>query len=172
MSENPSPVINIDDAEEHLHLSGDHWGGSYKVLTPHQREMGRMLGINCTRVPPGRTCVPFHTHAREDEIFYILSGTGVLRYGEALHPLKPGDCVTCPAGTGVAHQMLNTGSEDLIYLAVGNHDPHEVCTYPDSGKVFVRSVGTVGFLEKTEYMAGESDEPKILALAKQAGLGD
>ena len=78
---------------------------------------------------PGRSRLRSHWHAREDEIFYVLEGTGTLRYGEDLVPLSPGDCVSCPAGTKVAHQIANTGATDLLYLAIGPNDPHEVCGY-------------------------------------------
>ncbi len=163
MTDKPPVVVNVDQAEEVFHQHG-RWGGSYKVLTPSMRPAGGSLGVNQTRVKPGCACVPFHWHLREDEVFFIQSGTGVLRYGEALIPLRPGDCVSCPAGTKVAHQIANTGDEDLVYLAIGPYDPHEVCGYPDNGKVMVRGVKTVGFLEKADYMAGESEVPAIFAL--------
>ena len=166
MSDKPIPVVNEDDVEETERLFGNHFGGHYKVLTPTMRERGGKLGVNLTRVPPGRAVCPLHYHQLEDEVFYILSGTGVLRYGDEVTALRPGDCISCPAGSGIAHQIANTGDEDLTYLAIGNSEPNEVCVYPDSGKVMVRSLGRVGMFEKTEYFAGEADPPQIFALAK------
>jgi len=104
----------------------------------------------------------------DDELFHVLSGTGVLRYGVETIPIRPGDTISCPAGTKVAHQIVNTGSEDLVYLGIGTDNPNEVCGYPDSGKVMVRALKTVGVLRKTEYMAGEPEPPLILDLAKNA----
>lgn len=160
--ETPSPVVNVDDVEPIERLSGEHWGGRFRPLTPSMRPGGGALGLNHNTLPPGRAMVPFHTHAREDEVFFVLSGRGVLRYGDARHELRAGDCVSCPAGSGVAHQIANPYDEDLVYLAIGAYDPHEVCTYPDSGKVMVRSLKTVGHLEATEYMHGEPDRPPAL----------
>jgi hypothetical protein len=40
--------------------------------------------------------------------------------------------------------------------------------YPDSGKVMVRGLRAVGFLEKTPYLQGEPETPKIFELAKRA----
>jgi len=156
-------VINVAEAEEVAGLDGARFGSFWKVLAK-----GR-LGLNQTRVPPGRTSCPFHAHRREDEIFFVLLGRGVLRYGDALRPIRAGDCISCPAGTGIAHQIANTSDEDLVYLAIGTNDPDEVCTYPDSGKVFVRSLGRVGWLEKVEYMKGEPEEPRIFELAAKLG---
>lgn len=166
MSETPPHVINVEDAEEQVHLSGDHWGGAFKVLTPSMRPKGGRLGVNQSRLPPGRAMCPFHYHQHEDEVFFVLSGRGVLRYGDDVRIIRKGDCISCPAGTKVAHQIANPFDEDLVYLGIGDRHPDEVCVYPDNGKVMVRSIGTVGFLEKAEYMAGEPDNPGIFDLAK------
>ena len=76
-------------------------------------------------------------HQLEDEVFFVLSGRGVLRYGEDVRPIRAGDCISCPAGTKIAHQIYNPHEEDLVYLAIGAFDPHDVCLYPDSGRVGV-----------------------------------
>ncbi len=145
-------------------MRGDHWGSFYKILTPSMRDRGGSLGVNWNRVPPGRSTCPFHGHQREDEVFFVLSGRGVLRYGDELTELRVGDCVSCPAGTGIAHQIANPFHEDLIYLAIGPHDPHEVGFYPDSGKVMVRSLKRVGWLENVDYFEGEPDPPRIFEM--------
>lgn len=166
MTDATTPIINCDEAEEKQHLHGEHFGGMYKVLTPTMRDRGGSLGVNLSRVPPGRSVCPFHDHALEDEVFYILSGTGVLRYGDQIYPLRPGDCVSCPAGAKIAHQIANTGDVDLSYLAIGPFDQNEVCTYPDSDKVMVRSLSKVGHLHEADYFADEASEPRIFAMAR------
>lgn len=170
MSEQPV-VVNVAAVPETGGVEG-RFGAYDKVLTPSMRPRGGRLGVVHVRVPARTTACPFHHHLREDEAFFVLSGRGVLRYGEQLIELGPGDCVSCPAGTGTAHQIANPHDEDLVYLAIGPHDPHEVCGYPDSGKVFVRALKTVGRLEKTEYMAGEPATPRIFELhAARLGPG-
>lgn len=165
-AQKPAPpiVVNVADVTEIGQPDAPHWGAPYKPLTPALDARKGRLGANVTRVEKGRTACPFHAHQREDEIFFVLSGRGVLRYGDTLTPLRAGDCVACPAGTGVAHQIANPYDEDLVYLAVGLNDPDEVCVYPDSGKVMVRSLKRVGWLEPVDYMKGEPETPKILAL--------
>jgi uncharacterized cupin superfamily protein len=160
-------VVNVNDVEEDLQFEGDHWGGGCKPLTPALAALPGRLGANLTRVPPGYSACPFHAHVREDEVFYVLSGRGVFRYGDELQEIGPGDCLSCPAGTGVAHQIANPFEQDLVFLAIGPNDPHEVCTYPDSGKVSVRALHQVGHLRQAPYMDGEPDMPKILDLAKR-----
>lgn len=168
MTDIPSHVVNVDEVKEVDFTSGDCWGGIDKPLTPSMRAKGGRLGVTLSRVPPGRTMCPFHFHEREDEVFFIVSGRGVLRYGEDVRELRAGDCVSCPAGTKVAHQIANPFAEDLTYLAIGPHDPHEVAVYPDSGKVMVRSLGQVGFLQKAPYLEAEPVPPKIFDLAKSS----
>jgi uncharacterized cupin superfamily protein len=168
MSDDNRPVFNIADLPEVVEREGE-WAATYKILTPNMRERGGSLGLNYMKIPPHSAAVPFHYHLREDEVFYILSGRGVLRYGEELIDIRPGDCIACPAGTKIAHQIANPYDEDLEYLAMGPYDPHEVCGYPDSGKTFVRSEQKIGYLRTTEYMDGEPTRPRILDLIEQRG---
>jgi len=163
MTQRSPHVVNVDEAEERMQSSGA-WGGHWKDLTPGMRERGGSLGVNRMRLPPGHVMMPFHHHLREDEVFYVLSGRGVLRYGDELRDIGPGDCISCPAGSKVAHQIANPHEEELVYLAIGPRDPHEVCVYPDSGKVLVRGIGRIGFMEDAEYMTGEPERPKLLDL--------
>lgn len=160
MTKPASPVVHIDEVEEFApDMPG--WGSHYKVLTPTMRERGGHLGVNINRLPKGHATTPFHTHLREDEVFYVLSGRGILRYGDSLSEIVAGHCISCPAGTGIAHQIANPFDEELVYLAMGPYDPHEVCTYPDSGKVFVRALKTVGHLRGADYMEGEPETPLV-----------
>jgi uncharacterized cupin superfamily protein len=155
------PVTNLDEAPTEGGGEAP-WGATWKVLTPHMRAAGGSLGVVQNTLPPGNVGCPFHWHAREDEVFFVLSGRGVLRYGELEREIGPGDCISCPAGTRVAHQIANPFDADLVYLAIGPYDPDEVCGYPDSGKVMVRALRAVGMLEKRDYMDGEPDPPLIL----------
>ncbi len=158
------PVVSTADAPEQGGGQPSPWSGTYRVLAD-ARKGG--LGVIHNRLPPGGVGCPFHWHAREDEAFYVLSGRGVLRYGDAVYEIGPGDCVSCPAGTRTAHQIANPFDQDLVYLAIGPHDPHEVCGYPDNGKILVRSAQTVGRLEAAPYMDGEPDPPRVFAMGSR-----
>lgn len=172
MTQSRGPVLNIEDAEEDDGGDDPIWGGAFRILTPFMEENGGALAMNVTRLAPGKIGCPFHAHYVDDEIFFVLSGTGVVRYGDRLYPVRPNDTISCPAGTGVAHQFANTGDEDLVYLGIGANSRNEVVTYPDSDKVMVRRLGKVGFLEKAEFMAGEPERPRVLEMAAKAAAGD
>lgn len=103
----------------------------------------RKLGYNLAVVAPGKRNCPFHNHHIEEEMFFILEGTGELRYGKQRLPLKSGDIVACPpGGPETAHQIINTGDTEMRYLAVSTMAAAEICEYPDSGKFGAFGAGT------------------------------
>lgn len=117
----------------------------------------RQLGYNLTLLPPGKAQCPFHNHHGEEEMFLILEGTGELRFGEQRLPLRPMDVVACPTGgPEVAHQIINTGSVPMRYLAVSNRVPLELCEYPDSGKILVASDRADGQARLRKVMRAEA----------------
>jgi len=137
----PEPVINID----RLSLQPDTMGTRVAI---EYAEIGTVLGLkaldaNYLVVPPGKTSMPFHRHHTSDEMFFILSGKGEYRFGDERIAVREGDCLGAPAA-GAAHQLINTGSEPLRYLALSNNTNAEVIEYPDSGRVRV-DVGLSGF---------------------------
>jgi uncharacterized cupin superfamily protein len=120
----------------------------------------RLLGYNVTVVPPGMRAFPKHAHHANEEMFFILSGSGELRHGDETSPLRAGDFIACPpGGPEVAHQILNTGTEELRYLAVSTMIYPEAVEYPDSGKVGVMSRQTRpdGTLRVLRHITREGD---------------
>jgi uncharacterized cupin superfamily protein len=98
----------------------------------------RDLGYNLTVLPPGKAQCPFHNHHGEEEMFFILEGEGELRFGGERYPIRKHDVIACPTGgPEVAHQIINTGTETMRYLALSRLVPLEACEYPDSNKVLV-----------------------------------
>lgn len=138
----PSPIINIDDvviqtldAKQAPGKATLPDGYDVRWCEISSRIGARKLGYNLTVVGAGKRNCPFHNHHIDEEMFFILEGTGELRHGEQRYPLKPGDIIACPpGGPETAHQIINTGDKDMLYMAVSTMAPAEVCEYPDSGK--------------------------------------
>jgi len=102
----------------------------------------RQLGYNLTELPPGSAQCPFHSHRAEEEMFLILEGEGELRFGEHRYLIRKHDVIACPTGgPATAHQIINTGSATMRYLALSILADVEVCEYPDSSKVGVFAGG-------------------------------
>jgi uncharacterized cupin superfamily protein len=96
----------------------------------------KKLGYNLTAVPPGKRAFPFHSHRVQEEMFFVLEGTGEVRIGAERFPIRAGDVIACPTGgPETAHQIINTGSTELRYLAISTKESTEICEYPDTGKI-------------------------------------
>lgn len=67
-----------------------------------------------------------------------FEGEGELRFGEQRYEIRKHDVVACPTGgADVAHQIINTGSVTMRYLALSNLAEIGICEYPDSRKIGV-----------------------------------
>jgi mannose-6-phosphate isomerase-like protein (cupin superfamily) len=60
--------------------------------------------------------IGFHRHEGEEEIFYIISGSGEVSEGGPSSPVGPGDAVH--SGDGAGHSIATPGPEPLDFLAV------------------------------------------------------
>src|SRR4051812_28032744 len=79
---------------------------------------GAQLGATLTEIPPGAIGYPFHFHCGVEEAIYILSGSGTARLGDERVAVRAGDYIAHPIGPEHAHQMINDGSEPLVYLCI------------------------------------------------------
>ncbi len=66
-------------------------------------------------LPPGKT-VPSHHHEVLEEIYYIVSGCGVMTIGEESQAVGAGDAIFIPKNN--IHTLTNTGDEDMKILLV------------------------------------------------------
>jgi uncharacterized cupin superfamily protein len=129
-----SRVVNIDDLELKRFAQGDTYECNAARMGPLLG--AKDLGYSYDVVPPGKRACPFHSHRGEEEMFFIVKGTGTLRYGSETRRIRAGDVICCPTGgPETAHQIVNDSTEDLAYLSVSTMLPAEVCEYPDSGKI-------------------------------------
>jgi uncharacterized cupin superfamily protein len=131
------PIINLDDITEFDDVEENGIYTSKRAL--FSAGIGaRQLGYNLTVLPPGKVQCPFHVHHGEEEMFLILDGEGELRFGDKRYPIRKHDVIACPTGgPEVAHQIVNTGTTDMRYLALSTLVDIEACEYPDSGKVSI-----------------------------------
>jgi len=135
------PVLNLDEIVEFDDVEENGIYTSKRALFS-ARIGARDLGYNLTVLPPGRAQCPFHVHRGEEEMFLILEGEGELRFGDQRYPIRKHDVIACPTGgPEVAHQIINTGTSPMRYLALSTLAEVEVCEYPDSGKVSIFAEG-------------------------------
>ena len=57
-----------------------------------------------------------HKHEQEEEIIYVISGSGETRVGNKVYPLEPGAAVFTEPG--VEHGVKTLGDEPLVLISV------------------------------------------------------
>jgi uncharacterized cupin superfamily protein len=97
-------------------------------------------GLNHARLQPGTAGAPPHVHALEEELFYVLAGSGTLTLDGDTYRLTAGDIVARPPATGVAHS-ITAGDDGITYLVYGTREPGDSVYYPTLGKVRLRGLG-------------------------------
>jgi quercetin dioxygenase-like cupin family protein len=80
-------------------LSGEDTGGKYCLIE--------------ASLAPGMG-VPRHTHTREDETYYVLSGELEVIVGDKVFTLREGDTLIAPRD--IPHQLRNSGNTENHYL--------------------------------------------------------
>lgn len=130
------PILNLADAPQVEISHGERFEARMRRLAS---PLGaQRIGSNVTSVPPGKAAFPMHHHFANEEHFFVLSGSGVLRYGDEWYEVGPQDYIYCAPGSSEhAHQLINTGDVDLVYLAISTLQVPEVVGYPDSRKTGV-----------------------------------
>ncbi len=106
------------------------------------------FGINQTRLAPKAISALRHSHARQDEFIYILQGHPTLHTDTGSIRLSPGMCAGVPAGSGIACNLENETTEDVVYLEIGDRTPGDQATYPDDDLVAVHAHGQWQFQHK------------------------
>jgi len=112
----------------------------------------KALGAQYISVPAGKSAYPLHNHRNNEEMFVILEGNGLYRRGKDSWPIKAGDIIAAPAGgPETAHQINNTGSTDIKYLAISTRNDPDIFEYPDSNKFgFAAGVPEGGSMQAAE----------------------
>ena len=61
-----------------------------------------------------------HSHQDMHEVFFVSAGEGIMRIDGKEHDLTPGVCIAI--ATGEIHEVINTGTEDLVLTYFGIED--------------------------------------------------
>lgn len=128
-------VINIDQLEFESRSNGEHFQSDNAPVA--NRIGAEQLGYRITRVPAGKRAWPLHAHYANEEMFFVLEGSGIVRFGEQSVPIRQHDFIAAPANPETPHQIVNTSAVDLVYLCVSTMLQPDVTLYPESDKIGV-----------------------------------
>jgi uncharacterized cupin superfamily protein len=153
-----------------------HWdeveGGRAEVghIAARWTDLGRAagtrgVGLKRIQIDPGKWATPLHRHTAEEEIFFVLAGSGLSlqRRGEDVAcELRVADCLVHRAGRE-AH-TVRAGPDGLDVLAFGTRARIEIGELPRAGVSWVaRSWAELGAGDhpwERESAAGEPDVPE------------
>ena len=87
----------------------------HKILNSAEELYGKGRLFNHMILPPGCS-VGEHTHEGDNEIYYILKGSGSYNDNGNRTRLFPGDTAVC--NNGECHSLINDGEEPLELIAL------------------------------------------------------
>jgi uncharacterized cupin superfamily protein len=88
------------------------------------------FGVNLTDLAPGAVSALLHSHSRQDEFIFVLSGCLTLIVDTAEFTVQSGDCYGFKAGTGIAHQLVNRSDSTVTFLEIGDRSMGDEVAYP------------------------------------------
>jgi uncharacterized cupin superfamily protein len=119
MADRPPFIVSSADVPE----QAGQYPNSAEVQA-YGRAIGRAaglerIGLHVERLPPGhRTSYP-HAEEKEEEFVFVLEGEVDVWIDGHLHPMRAGDLVAFPAGTGICHTMINNSAAEARLLVGG-----------------------------------------------------
>jgi quercetin dioxygenase-like cupin family protein len=104
----------IEQVEHHEIMDLTEFSKEEFVRKPIMQSKGIVCDFVCFE--PGQTA-GFHKHPVQDEIFYVVEGTGVITFEDRADiPVKPGSVVFTPSG--VVHGVETTDSDRLVLMLI------------------------------------------------------
>jgi uncharacterized cupin superfamily protein len=125
-------IAHWDEVDEHRRHAG-HIQGVWQDLG---RAAGSVtVGVKRIRVPPGGWSTPAHIHGRDEEIFYVLAGSGLSWQGAKTYEVGPGDAIVHLAN-GEPHTVYG-GDQGIDLLAFGMRERDEAAYLPRAGVLWL-----------------------------------
>jgi uncharacterized cupin superfamily protein len=105
----------------------------YGPLAGAWRDLGRAagtqrIGLNRIEVDPGKRSTPAHLHTVEEEIYFVLAGSGLLWQDGVTCEIRANDTIVAQPGAQ-AHTLL-AGDDGLDVLAFGTRDWPDMAYLP------------------------------------------
>ncbi|HEX4323365.1 MAG TPA: cupin domain-containing protein [Gaiellaceae bacterium] len=137
-------VAHWDEVEPHRRAKGE-MDATWQALGNAAGTRG--VGVNRVRVAPGKLPTPPHSHGASEELYFVLSGSGLAWQNGEVHEVRPLDCIIQrPRET--EHTFV-AGPDGLEYLVFGTRHPTELGWLPRSGAIRLGR----------QWVEGRNDDP-------------
>jgi uncharacterized cupin superfamily protein len=127
MASHPN-LVHLDDVPEEVRDLGPLQGRRRRAGVAAR---ARGVGLSLFAMGPGARAVPVHVHADEEELFYVLAGSGVSWQDGRTYAIASGDMV-CHRADEEAHTMV-AGPDGLRVLAFGEGSRTSITHLPRAG---------------------------------------
>ncbi|MFN7117075.1 MAG: cupin domain-containing protein [Saprospiraceae bacterium] len=114
-SADPAKYVLERDQEVAKAQPGPHNGGGNTIGYSFFENVKDFKTAFRKRVLKPGSAIGYHLQ-KEDEIYYILSGTGIMQMNGETFPVQAGDAVLTRPGS--SHGLVQSGTEDLVILIV------------------------------------------------------
>jgi uncharacterized cupin superfamily protein len=121
-------VVHWNDVEPYR-LQHGHIDAWWQLLSRKAGSLG--IAVNRIRVEPNRWSTPVHFHSVEEEIFYVLEGSGLSWQNGSVYEVGPGDCIV-NRPRREAHS-LRAGDDGLVFLVFANRVRGDSSHLPRAG---------------------------------------
>jgi uncharacterized cupin superfamily protein len=122
----------------------------------------KAVGVNRIRIDPGKWSTPFHRQTAEEEIFFVLGGSGICLLAGSAFAVRSGDCIVHRVREAHA---LRAGEEGLDVLAFGTRGQTEAGHLPRVGVSWLGGswveAGGGDHPWEREAAAGEPEVPEV-----------
>ncbi|HZF59380.1 MAG TPA: cupin domain-containing protein [Rubrobacter sp.] len=127
-------VVRSEEAAERASRFSHPWNPNSEL---YGTRLSSLVGLSRVSVLPGKESFVYHSHQREEEWIYVLSGRGIAEIGDEEFEVGVGDFMGFPAPQ-VGHHLRNPYEEDLVYLVGGEALDVDIANFPRLGKRMVR----------------------------------
>ncbi len=129
-SERPRTIRNLDELTVDKGRDGQLAWASRYVATREEAQ----LVLAHDAMPPDTHTTELHFHWTREEAWYVESGSGIARIGDAAHELRPGSFWLRRPNGGVGHR-IEVGPEGMGLITMGDLVPADAVVYPERGEV-------------------------------------
>jgi uncharacterized cupin superfamily protein len=124
-------ITHWDDVEKRRNERGQMAGTWSNLGTPAG---SYRAGVSRIELGPGEMPTPAHVHGEAEEIFYVLSGSGLTWMDEKAYEIRTGDCIVYK-NTHEAH-TIRAGDDGLDVLAFGAREYFTSSELPRGGSMW------------------------------------
>ncbi len=107
--------VNDMEVEVRENMRGGNGAIEIRHILKQDQMKGKCRLFGRIVIKPGCS-IGLHRHDDEEEVYYIVEGEGVFDDNGAKQPVKAGDVTL--TGDGASHSIENTGTADLVVMAV------------------------------------------------------